>query len=63
MLLGQAFFDRPGRDLPPRGEAQLEHDIAYVSLDGSFAQYQGIGDLAVEASLGDLYRNLTFARG
>jgi hypothetical protein len=43
----QTFFNRPGPDLPARLNIELEHDVSHVGFDGSFADHEYPGDLAV----------------
>src|SRR5260370_6896270 len=49
----QSFFNHPGPDLPARVNAELEHDVAHMRFDGSFANHKILGDLAVDFSLGN----------
>src|ERR1700694_1577547 len=59
---GESLFDGPGRDLAPRHKHKLGENIPNVAFDGSFADNEHFGDLAVAFSLGNQACHFTLAR-
>ena len=55
--------DGPGRDLRPRVDLQLAHDVADVAVHGALGEHQRLGDLAVGPPLHDQRGDLPLARG
>src|SRR6266568_6013971 len=58
---GKPFFNCPCTDLPASLNTELEHDVSHVGFDGSFADNEHLGDLAVAFSLGNQACHFTLA--
>src|SRR5262245_47976123 len=58
-LVGEGVRRRSG----PRGDAELEEDVAHVTVDGLLAQEQLPGDDLVGLARGDEAEDLQLARG
>ena len=54
---------RPGDDFLARGEAELGEDVADVGLDGSLADREVVGDVAVGEMTGQERGHFAFAPG